>query len=123
MEKFKWLVVALMFVMVSSVVIAEEDAVEEDADNNIEWIDGKVKVTKDKEGKITAAVLESMTWDENDNEVKVIYKVVMDEKGMKLAKECDGKNVEVSAIVEKKDKVIWIKVKSYEAMEAEEAAE
>jgi len=44
---------------------------------------------------------------------KVIYNVVNDDNGKKLAKEADGKRVEIKGTVETKDKVEWLTVKEF----------
>jgi len=69
-----------------------------------ETIKGKVEVTKDAAGAITA--VEIKTWDKK-------YHVTLDAKGMELAV-MEGKHVKAMGIVTKKEHEHWLTVASFE---------
>ena len=67
-------------------------------------VKGKVEVAKDANGTVTAVMIK--TWD-------MKYHVTMDAKGMELAA-MEGKHVEATGTVEKKEHQHWLTVMSYE---------
>jgi hypothetical protein len=75
-------------------------------------IKGKVEVTKDAAGAITA--VEIKTWDKK-------YHVTLDAKGMELAA-MEGKHVEATGMVMKKDHEHWLTVVKYEEHKPKEKA-
>ncbi|MFZ0035722.1 MAG: hypothetical protein WAK60_12140 [Sedimentisphaerales bacterium] len=75
------------------------------APQNERTIQGTVSVTKNNDGKIIAVKL--MISD------KLGYSITLDAKGKELGQKMGGKKVEVIGIVEVKDKVEWLTVKSY----------
>src|SRR5512140_1121063 len=67
-------------------------------------VKGKVEVKKDAAGTVTAVMINGMMKN---------YNVVMDAKGMELAK-MEGQHVEATGTVMKKDKEHWLTVASYQ---------
>ncbi|HUU00121.1 MAG TPA: hypothetical protein VM425_01630 [Myxococcota bacterium] len=80
----------------------------------LQTVQGEVVKLTSKKGKLTGISLKG----ENEK----IYRVYMNAKSKKLAKEFAGKKVEVSAVLTtkgtKKKPVMWLNVKSYKAVEA-----
>jgi hypothetical protein len=113
MSKVIWFLAVVLFAS-TGFVFAEEEAGE--------WVDGKVVVAKDKDGKVTAITVETVDFDADDKEVKVVYNVVLDENGNKLA-ELNGKNVNVLCKLENKGTKekpnFVITVKKFEEVKAE----
>jgi hypothetical protein len=66
-------------------------------------VKGKVEVKKDAAGTITAVMIK--TWDKT-------YHVTLDAKGMELGA-MEGKHVEATGTVMKKDKEHWLTVEKY----------
>lgn len=126
MLKFRWLlmaaVVAVMTITCSA--RAEEAAGEGDAND---WLIGKVVVQKDDKGAVKEAALEVDDIDDEGKDIKVSYKVTLDEVGQKMAKEMVGKKVDVTCKISKKGDEkkpeLWIKVTEYtEVKDNEEEA-
>jgi hypothetical protein len=66
-------------------------------------VKGKVEVTKDAAGTITAVMIK--TWDKK-------IRVTLDAKGMELGA-MEGKHVEATGIMTKKDHEHWLTVEKY----------
>jgi hypothetical protein len=100
----------LRFLAVAAMVGFLFAACAQAADSNMpsmgkeETIKGKVEVTKDASGTITA--VEIKTWD-------MKYHVMLDAKGMELA-QMEGKHVSATGMVMKKEHEHWITVASFE---------
>jgi hypothetical protein len=71
-------------------------------------ITGMVSVTRNDDGGITAVMVTTK---------EASYMVTLDEKGMKLGEEMEGKEVEVVGVVIEEDEVKWITVESYKEVE------
>jgi hypothetical protein len=68
-------------------------------------VKGKISVTKDKEGHITAVHLHNIA--------KGMFYITLDAKGKELGEKMNGKTVEVTAMETVKDKEKWLTVEKY----------
>jgi hypothetical protein len=87
---------------------------------------GKLDAIKDAEDNVVKAILTVTEKDLDDNNVEVVYNIVLDEKGKELVKALADKKVEVTAVLNKKEievkndegetekqTELWLTVKSY----------
>jgi hypothetical protein len=99
------LVVALVaFLSVSFVKAADANAPKAPKAESV-TIKGKIMVTKDAEGKITAVKLHSM--------LKGMYSITLDAMGKELGEKMDGKTVEATGVETAKDTEKWLTVEKY----------
>ena len=117
-------------------VVAEEAAKAAVCQAKAQAMTGTVSVDKDFEGGIEKVTLTVSTKNSEGEESEVAYHITLDANGKKLA-EMDGKKVEVSAVLSKKEvktkndegetetsTELWLTVKSCKAVEVKaEAAE
>jgi len=72
---------------------------------DVNLVIGIVTVTKDNDGNITEVKVTTHR--------ELIYKVVLDDKGIELGKTMADKRARIEGTMEKKGEVIWLTVKSF----------
>jgi hypothetical protein len=104
MKAFKMLAAVTMVGFLFAVAVGAESMEPKE-----KTVKGKVEVMKDASGTVTG--VEIKTWD-------MKYHVTLDAKGMELAA-MEGKHVEATGTVEKKDHEHWLTVMSFQEKEKE----
>ena len=105
----KQLIGAVCLAMTVTLVSGLVSLAAEGSEPNVVTLQGFVSTYVDANGVIESVQL---TTDED-----ITYEVVLDEKGIELGKEMDGKEVEVNGIVTEEDEQKWVKVQSFKALE------
>jgi hypothetical protein len=98
----------LILAMVTALLLTTVSLAAENPEPNSVTLQGSVSVLRDANDVVVSVQLITD---------KVTYEVVLDEKGIALGKEMDGKDVEVQGVVSEKDKQKWLTVQSYKAVE------
>ena len=98
---FKAVLAAAVLGLFAASVVLGEDA---PAEPEKVTVTGVVGVTRSDEGDITAVMVTTED---------AAYMVTLDENGMELGEEMEGKEVEVTGVVTEKDDMQWITVESY----------
>ena len=101
--------VCVLLAVVSNVMAADANQPKEKSkDNNL--VIGIVTIVKDNDGNIAEIKVTAHK--------ELIYKVVLDEKGIELGKTMADKRVRIEGTIEKKGEVQWVTVKTFSEVKA-----
>ena len=105
----KQLIGAVCLAMAMTLVIGAASLAVEEPEPNVVTLQGLVSTYVDVNDVIESVQLTTAE--------DIIYEVVLDEKGIELGDNMDGKEVEVNGIVIEVDEQKWIEVQSFKALE------
>ncbi len=97
--------VCMMLAVVSTVMAADANQAKETPKEKSKDVIGIVTVTKDNDGNVTEIKVVSHK--------ELIYKVVLNEKGLELGKTMADKRARIEGTIEKKGDVQWLTVKTF----------
>ncbi len=100
--------VCIMLAIVSNVMAADANqpkGTPKEKSKEISLVIGIVTVTKDNDGNFTEIKVTAHK--------ELIYKVVLDEKGIELGKTMADKRARIEGTIEKKGNVEWLTVKTF----------
>ncbi|MHC4872218.1 MAG: hypothetical protein ACYTFY_10270 [Planctomycetota bacterium] len=112
----------IMFMAIAMNFVSADELTDEEKEEVV-WIKGTVVVIKDDAGKISQGLFKTIDIDENDNEIKVAYRIVLNKKGMEVVQKYNGKELEMAVYVFKKGNINYIKISEYEEVNNDDEPE